>query len=122
MKTKVLNSAKLIISKNIVQGNFLTKLSANGNPFVFSEWQVINLHKGIKTLKVQRTEYTLDDILEGVEKENGETLAQSEKVEQLNLFGFFDDEESGETGKKRMKYIPVNITDAYKEEMEEVNE
>ncbi|OZI12986.1 methylase [Bacillaceae bacterium SAS-127] len=121
VKNKVLDSAKLIISNNIAQGNFLTKLSANGNPIVFSEWQPINLRKDAKTIKVQRTEYTIEDILDGVEKESGEPSTHSVKVEQLDLFDLFDDEEVAETEEKRMKYVPVKITDVYKEEMEEVN-
>lgn len=122
MKNKVLDSAKLIISNNIAQGNFLTKLSANGNPIVFSEWQPANLRKDAKIIKVQRTEYTIEDILDGVEKELGEPSTHSVKVEQLNLFDLFYNEEVVETEEKRMKYVPVKITDVYKEEMEEVDE
>lgn len=121
VKKKVLDSAKLIISNNIAQGNFLTKLSANGNPIVFSEWQPINLRKDAKTIKVQRTEYTIEDILDGVEKESGKPSTHSVIVEQLDLFDLFDDEEMAETKEKRMKYVPVKITNVYTEEMEEVN-
>lgn len=121
MKNKVLDSAKLIISNNIAQGNFLTKLSSNGNPIVFSEWQSVNLRKDAKTIKVQRTEYTIEDILNGVEKELGEPSTHSVKIEQLNLFDLFYNEEVTETEEKRMKYVPVKITDVYKEEMEEVD-
>lgn len=117
---KVLDSAKLIISNNIAQGNFLTKLAPNGNPIVFSEWNPINLRKDGKTIKVQRTEYTLMDILDGIKKEGGDSLSHS-VVEQLDLFDSFDDEEVFEKVKKQMKYIPVKITHVYKEEMEEVN-
>lgn len=121
IKAKVLNSAKLIISKNIAQGNFLTKLSANGNPIVFSEWKVINLRKGVKILNVQRTEYTLNDIIEGVEKEKGEISPHLEKIKQLDLFHLFDNEEILIEEKTRVKYIPTKITEVYKEEKEEVN-
>lgn len=121
VKSKVLDSAKLIISKNIVQGNFLTRLSPSGNPLIFNEWKAINLNEEIKILKVQRTEYTLNDILEGVEKENGETLTYTEEVEQLNLFDLYNYEEDFIEEKKRMKFIPIKITDVYKEEKEEVN-
>lgn len=117
---KVLDSAKLIISNNIAQGNFLTKLAPDGNPIVFSEWNPINLRKDGKTIKVQRTEYTLMDILDGIKKEGGDSLSHS-VVEQLDLFDSFDDEEVFEKEKKQMKYIPVKITHVYKEEMEEVN-
>lgn len=122
VKNKVLDSAKLIISKNIAQGNFLTKLSANGNPIVFSEWQPINIRKNTKTIKVQRTEYTIEDILNGVGKESGEPSTHSVKEEQLDLLDFFGVEVVAKTKEKRMKYIPVKIADVYKEEMEEYDE
>lgn len=122
MKSKVLDSAKLIISTNIVQGNFLTQLSSNGKPIVFSEWQPISLRKNVKRIRIQRTEYTIEDILVGVEKESGEPSTHSEKAEQLDLFELFDSEEVANIEKKRMKYVPVSITDVYKEEMEEVDE
>ncbi|MHC8965625.1 methylase [Priestia aryabhattai] len=121
VKNKVLDSAKLIISNNIAQGNFLTKLSPNGNPIVFSEWHPIKLRKDSKTIRVQRTEYTLNDIFDGIEKESGDPLTHSVKAEQMDLFDFFDDEEVPKKEKKRMKYVPVKITHVYKEEMEEVD-
>ncbi len=121
-KIKVLNSAKLIISKNIVEGNFLTKISANSQPIVFCEWKAINLHKATKTIIVQRTEYTLFDIVDGVEKENGETSRHLANTEQLDMFSLFDSENITKTQKKQMKYIPVKIVDLYKEEMEETDE
>jgi hypothetical protein len=121
VKNKVLDSAKLIISKNIVQGNFLTKLSANGNPIMFSEWHPVNFRKDAKTIKVQRTEYTIEDILDGVEKEGGEPSTHSVKVAKMDLFDLFDDQEVVDTEEKRMKYVDVKITDVYKEEMEEVD-
>jgi len=121
VKKKVLDSAKLIISNNIAQGNFLTKLSPDGYPIVFSDWNPVNLREDLKTIKVQRTEYTLMDILKGIEKEDGEPLAHPIKAEQLDLFDFFDDEEVVKKEKKRMKYVPVKITQVFKEEMEEVD-
>ena len=121
VKTKVLNSAKLIISKNIVQGNFLTKLSISGKPLVFSEWKVTNLNKETRVLYVQRTEYTLHDIVEGIEKEKGETSPHLGKIEQLDIFHLLDDEETLIAEKRQMKYVLVKITDVYKEEKEEVN-
>lgn len=119
MKNKVLDSAKLIISNNITQGNFLTKLAVDNNPIIFSEWKPVNFHKDDKIIKIQRTEYTLEEILNSVEKESGEASRYSIKVDQLNLFDDF--EEVAETEEKRMRYVPVKITDVYKEEMEEVD-
>jgi len=120
MKDNVLSSAKLIISRNIAQGNFLTKKSSSGNPLVFSEWKVINLVEGARNLIVQRTEYTLNDIFGGVEKGNGEMETEKDRAEQIDLFYLFDDEEE-QTNKKPMKYAPTKITDVYKEEKEEIN-
>lgn len=121
-KIKVLDSAKLIISNNIAQGNFLNKLSPSGDPIVFSEWHPINISRYPKTIRVQRTEYTINDILKGVNKESGEHLTQSLKLEQqLDWFCIMDGEESVKIEQKRMKYVPVKIIDVYKEEMEEIN-
>ncbi|POZ55060.1 hypothetical protein LYSIN_03357 [Lysinibacillus sphaericus] len=120
VKNNVLDSAKLIISKNIAQGNFLTKLSVNGNQIIFSEWQPINIRKDAKVIKIKRTEYTINDLLDGVQKESGETSVHAIKDVQLDLFDFFD--EIDKPKEKRMKYVPVKITDVYKEEMEEVDE
>jgi len=120
-KSNVLDSAKLIISKNIAQGNFLTKLSANGKPIVFSEWQPVKLNNKTKSIKVHRTEYELNEIIEGVEKKDGESSSQLVKVEQLDLFDYVIDEEVEETNRKKMKYVPVKITEVYKEEMEEID-
>ncbi|WP_232019857.1 DNA methyltransferase family protein [Ureibacillus thermosphaericus] len=121
VKSNVLDSAKLIISKNIAQGNFLTKLSASGNPIVFNEWKPLNLRSNSKTIKVQRTEYTLEDILLGRKKESGEQLSTSERIEQLDLFELYGIEGFTISKKNHLKYIPVKITDVYREEMEEVN-
>ncbi|MGK4151940.1 methylase [Kurthia gibsonii] len=122
VKNKVLDSAKLIISNNIVQGNFLTKLSTAGNPIVLSEWKPLNFHKGVKTIRIQRTEYTLLDILGGIKKEGGEPLTYLKESEQLDLFDFLDDKEIAKKERKQMKYIAVKVTDVYREEMEEVDE
>jgi len=122
MKQKVLDSAKRIISLNIGNGNFLTRKAIDGAPLVFSEWEVINLRKNTKNIKVQRTEYTFDEIYENTQKENGKALRQPKnEPEQIDMFSFLDEElEVQEEVEKEMKYIPVKIIDVYKEEMEEV--
>ncbi|WP_096156216.1 N-6 DNA methylase [Bacillus sp. FJAT-45066] len=121
VKDKVLRSAKLIISNNIAQGNSLTKTSPDGKPIVFSEWHPVNLTRTPKTIKVQRTEYTLEEILTGKEKEKGEPVTHSDRVKQLDFFDILEDEELIEIKEKKMKYIPVKFIDVYKEEMEEVD-
>lgn len=118
VKKKVLDSAKLIISKNIAQGNFLTKLSSDGKPIVFSEWKPLYLRKGTKNIKVQRTEYTIEDILNGVENESG---VASEKDKQLDMFDLYDIKGLEPIEEKPMRYVPVKITDVYREEMEEID-
>lgn len=121
IKKKVLDSAKVIISNNIAQGNFLTRLTPNGHPIVLSEWDPVNLRKGSKTIRIQRTEYTLLDILTGIKKEDG--ISENHSAgDQLDLFDFFDSDETNLNDKKQMKYIPIKIVDIFKEEMEEVDE
>lgn len=119
---KVLDSAKRIISLNIGNGNFLTRKAIDGTSLVFSEWKPIHLRKTTKNIKIQRTEYTLDEIYENTQKENGKALRQPQKEpEQIDMFSFLDEElEIPEEVEKEMQYVPVSVIDVYKEEMEEV--
>ena len=123
LKEKVLDSAKKIISLNVDNGNFLTRKSRDGGPLVFSKWQSINLRKTTKNIKIQRTEYTLDEIYGSVEKENGKAINNAIKQPvQLDLFDFLEDEsENTKEVQKEIRYIPVKIIDIYKEEMEEAD-
>lgn len=123
LRTKVLESAKEIISSNIRQGNFLTRKAVDGKPLVFSQWLPTNLRKGIKNIKIQRTEYTLDEIYQNIEKEPGATVSRAEKhCIQLDIFDILDldDNEIENKNLTVLRYVPVNITEVYKEEMEEV--
>ena len=123
LKEKVLDSAKKIISLNIGNGNFLTRKSIDGSPLVFSEWQPINMRKTTKNIKIQRTEYTLDEIYGSVKKENGQAINYTiQQPVQLDLFDFLEDRTKNiNEVQKEMRYIPVNIIDVYKEEMEEAS-
>lgn len=123
LKDKVLDSAKKIISLNICNGNFLTRKSVDGSPLVFSEWQPINMRKTSKNIKMQRTEYTLDEIYERVKKENGQAVNKLiQEPVQLDLFDLLESEsENISEVQKEMRYIPVKIIDVYKEEMEETS-
>lgn len=120
-KKKVLNSAKVIIKSNIVQGDFLNRKTGWDEPIIFSEWQVThNITAKTKTISVVRTECSLDEIFEGKENEAG-TLVQSPVVgEQLDLFESFDLDFDIEnvTEDYKFKYVAVKITDVYKEELE----
>ncbi len=97
----VLKSALVIIKANIVQGDTLKQTKSNGEPIVFSEWQLLPKEYGVQ--KVQRTEYTLKAIL------NNEGPLNETHNEQLSLF---DDDEAEPL---RYHYLPVKITDVYKE-------
>lgn len=125
LKKNVLDSAKEIISSNICQGNFLTKETIDGKPLVFSEWSPLNMKKNTKRVKVQRTEYTLNEIYRNVEKESGMTLDKLknrtiQQYKQLDMFDLLEEDIDTEVFKD-MRYIPVNIVDVYKAEMEENN-
>lgn len=120
-KKKVLNSAKVIIKSNIVQGDFLTRKTARNEPIIFSEWQATHKFTSkTRTISVVRTEYTLDEIFEGKENEAGTLVYSPTIVEQLDLFESLD-LDFGIEGKSEdasLKYVKVKITDVYKEEIE----
>lgn len=119
---KVLNSAKKIISLNIGNGNFLTRKATDGNLLIFSDWKPINLGENTKNIKVQRTEYTLDEIYENTQKENGKSLHHPKiRLEQIDIFSLLEEDlEQKEEIEKEMIYVPVKILEVFKEEMEEV--
>lgn len=54
----VTDTAKFLLSKNIVSGNALTLKDLNGNPIVFSEWKIIS-----ETL-IQRRDYVYENLVE----------------------------------------------------------
>ena len=117
MKQKVLDSAKVIISANIVQGDFLTRKCPNNDPIVFSEWKPVALCQSKDRVRVTRIEYTLDEIIKRKKKNSGEILNDSLVVEQLSLF--HNAVKSIHTYLP-MKFKTVNITEIYKEELVEV--
>lgn len=128
LKKKVLDSAKEIISSNIRQGNFLTKQSIDGNPLVFSEWSPIKMRKTTKRIKIQRTEYTLDEIYGNEEKESGKSINKAinktiQPYKHLDLFDLLveDDIDSENENPKEIRYTPVNIIDVYKAEREKAD-
>lgn len=110
----VIMSAKIIISANMVQGDTLKRINDLGQPIIFSEWNLLPQKR--KVQKVQRTEYTLDSILE-----DGDPVSSSlnHGYEELDLFSDFD-ELLDTNEKKNYRYIPVKITDVYLELTEEI--
>lgn len=90
----VLDSAKVIIQANMVQGNTLEKVSADGSPIIFSEW------KPEAGNKVQRTEYTFEAIID----QSGPTGTVQGTTEEMDLFAdtdFFEDSNSNEAETKQ---------------------
>jgi len=118
-KNNILSSAKVIISSNIAQGNFLTKQTPDAKQIIFSEWKAVNhLRKNTQSIKISRTEYSLDDIIKGNKNEVGKITKQPEIAEQLDLFDSFEDDNSFGTEINTMHYTNVKITEVYKEETE----
>lgn len=119
MKKSVLDSAKTIISANISQGNFLTRKTSDGNLIVFSEW----LPKGLKKTRliITRTEYTIEEILNDVKKDPGSIVNTRFNATQMDLFEYLGemDNENIDFEEVTFKYIPTNIINIFKEEMEE---
>ncbi|MBS5794571.1 MAG: hypothetical protein KIC92_07445 [Clostridiales bacterium] len=122
-KKKVLSSAKTIISSNIVQGNFLTRKTANNKPIILSEWKEVNNTTNEKNIKVIRTEYTLEEIFDEKENELGNVFSNfrevKKEVKQLSLFEeILDLDEEKEKNDIFYKYVECSICNVYKEEME----
>lgn len=103
---KVLESAKVIIQVNMVQGNALTKIDGDGTPIVFSEWQLLPIVGNIKHQKVQRLEYTFQDILDGREETQG--VLTHKDSEEFDLFDFLDEDYNTKEEKKMLRkpYAP----------------
>lgn len=101
---KVLKSARVIIKTNMQQGDTLKYINSEGNPIIFSEWQVQ------KNKKVKRIEFTFESIVNG-----GEPLETvSQLAEQLDLFDMLD-EENYSIESKKSEYKIVPFEDVYKE-------
>ena len=82
----------------------------DGSPIIFSEWQLLPAKYGIQ--KDQRREQTFNSILNENEEEN----CSHSQFEELSLF-LLDEEEAAAS--KTYSYVPVKITDIYKELMTE---
>lgn len=118
-KEEVNSSAKIIISANIAQGNFLTKLKPDGKQIVFSEWEIMNeLRKDINSIKIQRTEYSLEDIISGKKNETGSLYKMPKPLGQIDVFDLFEEETKFDEEVSNVHYIISKITDVYKEETE----
>lgn len=119
LKDSVLNSAKTIISANIQQGNFLTRLTTSGEPLVFSEWKALNELGVDRTIKITRTEYTLEEISNQVTKPYGEIVKRIEWSTPIQL-DLFSPICTHEREKEQLKYSICIITDVHKKIMEKL--
>lgn len=122
MNKNVLASARTIISANIVQGNFLTKLKSDGQIIVFSDWQVITSKSSGSNVTVERKEYDFIDIKKAVA--NGEHPKEIDSnYSQMNVFDFIQKEPSEKYEHEiKYRYKQINITLVFREEMEEYSE
>ena len=102
-------SAKTIVVANILQGDFLKRKTATGEPIFFSEWAPLGLTSKTKHIKIIRSEHTLDEIyLEAGEK------APAYSGDQLNLF--LSSEKASE--QRPASYLACKITEVHKGERE----
>jgi len=116
-KDNVLDSAKTLIAINIVQGDFLKRKKNDGGQIVFSEWKPLKLQKNTKHIKVERTEYTLQDIFHHIKIEPGTVYTPVPETKQLGLF----DDQPEVIPLPVYRFLPVNIVDVNKQEMEEID-
>lgn len=120
LRTPVINSAKHIISKNIVQGDFLKRIDSYGKPIVFIEWKpLIKINDKTQTIKVLPTEYRLDDIYEKSKNKSGLIYENEENSGQLDMFDKLpNSKKSLDPSKERYRYKPCTITSVYREVVE----
>ena len=92
---RFLNAIRYVLSRNILNGDALTMLDADGNPIIFSEWSLVVGDK------VKRRDFRLDEMLEG----NGEH-------EQFSLFGLSGSAITDwEYDEETQSFIPKPITE-----------
>jgi len=122
-KPSVMASAELIIAKNIVQGDFLTKLGPRGKPIVISEWRPLNLERFPISIVVHRTEYTLTEIEKGVTKQAGSLVNPYEPKGQMPLPFEENDQDSQKSlhPYTAVRYLPCKITSVHREELEQID-
>ena len=66
-------------------------------------------------IRVQRTEYSLDEIFSGNDKAAGTAFGLAVEAEQMDLFSDFDLEPEPEKEELIQKYRDCNITEVYDE-------
>ena len=81
---------------------------------IFSEWKLLPKARKDARQKVQRLEYTFQDILDGNEESDGKI--NKEVAEDIDLLSFLDEDYDPEKDveDKKVNYLPVKITEVYK--------
>lgn len=123
-KDNIYKSAQLLIATNIIQGDFLTQLNNKNETLVFSEWKPNNLSNNVTRVKVDRTEFTLEEIKNNIDKPLG-TIVRYQNISkhethQISFFDLLDQNSEETTEQKAWKYTSTYITNVYKEVMQEV--
>ncbi len=98
---RFLEAINFVLERNILNGDALTLLDAEGNPIIFSEWSIATGDK------VKRRDFRLDELLEG----------NVEQEETLSLFGDIAEDGSvrprseWEFDEETQAFIPKPITE-----------
>lgn len=121
IKEEVIKSANYIISKNIVNGNFLTRKNHAGEPITFTEWDIAKTTKEDEII-ISQTDYTLDDIYEDAERDKGSINDFPKFNDQYDLFADFDFGNEEKEPPAQYGYADIVITQVYKEVLEYYDE
>ena len=73
-------AVKFILSKNILCGDALTMLRADGSPIIFAEWNFVT------GSQIKRRDYALDELLNGHEKQMSFDMLGWEYDEEVQAF------------------------------------
>lgn len=98
---RFMGAISYVLARNILNGDALTMLDAEGNPIIFSEWSLVTGDK------VKRRDFRLDEMLEGNVEQN----------ESLSLFGDIADNgdvsprSEWEYDEETQAFIPKPITE-----------
>lgn len=110
----VLKSAKTIIQANMVQGDALKKTDASGKPLIFSEWRLVPKSRKNETQKVERLEFTFEEIIDGQSESHGK-LTPDKDGEQVAML-FMPKALVSEEQEKTETYAVVPIVEVWKKE------
>lgn len=122
IRKSVIDSANHIISKNVVQGDFLKRIDSHGDPIIFIEWKPLtDLGRRPETIRVQPTEYSLDDIYNKSQRQAGQIYDQESEVIQLDMYSLLEEKNPNrqvEKPKEKYSYKACLISNVHKEVMD----